>query len=314
MRLGVLALTVACSVPVASSPSTSPSSASLSEGAAPETNATVEPVELEPVDPPGAEPIAPGPPAFEPTAFSVEVSGHGRPVILIPGLACPGSVWRDTVAHLADAETHVLTLSGFAGRPAIAGPPIATARAELATYIRDHKLDHPVVIGHSLGGLLAYALATAEPDLVGPIVAVDEPLGWCSADQLASAQARRDSWARMSAYDFGQTIREFFEPMARDPATLAPIVAEALRSDPRTVGDATYELCAIDLRPDAVKLTAPVLAILADGPYQRMIRTQLASIPDREVVVVPHTRHFVMLDEPRAFFAALDAFLAEHPR
>lgn len=314
MRLGVLALTAACSVPVASSPSTSPSSASVAEAAPPETTAPVEAIELPPADPPEAEPIAPAPPAFEPTAFSVEITGHGRPVILIPGLACPGSVWRDTVAHLEDAETHVLTLSGFAGRPAIADPPIATARAELATYIRDRKLDHPVVIGHSLGGLLAYSLAIAQPDLVGPIVVVDEPLGWCSADQLPSARARRDGWARMSPYDFNQVIREFFEPMARDPAVLAPIVAEALRSDPRTVGDATYELCAIDLRPDAAKLTAPVLAILADGPYQRMIRAQLASVPDHEVVVVPHTRHFVMLDEPRAFFTALDAFLTAHPR
>jgi hypothetical protein len=58
------------------------------------------------------------PAAFTPTSFGVEVSGAGRPVILIPGLGCPGSIWQATVAHLAPAaQVHVLTLAGFAGRP-----------------------------------------------------------------------------------------------------------------------------------------------------------------------------------------------------
>ena len=34
--------------------------------------------------------------------FQVQVTGHGRPVILIPGLSCPGEVWDSTVAHYKD--------------------------------------------------------------------------------------------------------------------------------------------------------------------------------------------------------------------
>src|SRR5262245_8317806 len=50
---------------------------------------------------------------FKPVAFHVEVKGHGRPIVLIPGLGCPGEVWDDVVAHLGDDyESHVLTLSG----------------------------------------------------------------------------------------------------------------------------------------------------------------------------------------------------------
>ena len=40
-------------------------------------------------------------PKFKPVAFSDEVKGSGgRPIILIPGLGCPGSVWDETVAFL----------------------------------------------------------------------------------------------------------------------------------------------------------------------------------------------------------------------
>src|SRR5262247_3500923 len=41
--------------------------------------------------------------------FAVTVTGHGPPVILIPGLASSGDVWKSTVAHLANSYTcHVL--------------------------------------------------------------------------------------------------------------------------------------------------------------------------------------------------------------
>src|SRR5213078_1825733 len=104
------------------------------------------------------------------TSFRVEVSGHGRPILFIPGLASPGAAWKTTVAHYQDRYTcHVLSLAGFAGAPAISEPLIATVRRELAQYIRDQHLDKPIVVGHSLGGTLTLDLASHEPGLVGPI-------------------------------------------------------------------------------------------------------------------------------------------------
>ena len=255
-------------------------------------------------------------PIFTPTSFGVEVSGAGRPVILIPGLGCPGSIWKATVAHLAPAaQTHVLTLSGFAGRPPIDPPLVATVRTELATYIRDRHLDHPVVIGHSLGGFVAYWLAATEPDLVGPIVAVDEPPAIGAMPGGAKAAAgMRDSWKQMPPKEFAAATRQFFSEMANAPSQLEPLLAEIQRSDQRAMADAFYELFSTDIRADLPKITAPLLAILADSPYQKFIADQLTPIPHHEVVTLPHTKHIVMYDDPAGFDRALDAFLAAHPR
>jgi N-formylmaleamate deformylase len=254
--------------------------------------------------------------AFEPTAFAVEVSGTGRPVILIPGLGCPGSIWKDTVAHLAPvAQTHVLTLSGFAGRPPIDKPLVATARAELATYIRDRHLDHPVVIGHSLGGFLAYWIAATEPGLLGPVIAVDAvPAIGAFPGATDSGAQMRDGWKKMSADEFAAATRQFFGTMANDPVQLQPLLAEILRSDQRAMADAFYELFSTDIRADLPNIDAPVLAIIADSPYQKFIGEQLAPVPQHEVVVVPRTKHMVMYDDPAGFFRAVDAFLAAHPK
>src|SRR5476649_2540804 len=89
------------------------------------------------------------------TSFRVEVSGHGRPMILIPGLSSSGDTWKTTVARYQDRfRCHVLTLAGFAGVAPIKAPMLAAVRTELADYIRREHLDHPIV-GHSLGGTLA---------------------------------------------------------------------------------------------------------------------------------------------------------------
>jgi pimeloyl-ACP methyl ester carboxylesterase len=266
-----------------------------------------------------AEPARPAQPAkpvaaFVPTSFGVEVSGTGRPVILIPGLGCPGSIWKDTVAHLAPtAQTHVLTLAGFAGRPPIDKPLIATVRAELAIYIRDRHLDHPVVIGHSLGGFLTYWLAASEPDLVGPVIAVDAvPAIGAFPGALDEGAKMRDAWKRMSAEQFAASTRQFFTTMASDPKQLEPLLTEILRSDQRTMADAFYELFSTDIRADLPRIKAPVLAIVADSPYQKFIGEQLTPVPQHEAVTIPHTKHIVMYDDPAGFFRALDAFLAAH--
>ncbi len=260
---------------------------------------------------------ASAPVPFAPTSFSVAVSGrpHGRPIILIPGIGCPGSVWADTVAHFPDAESHVLTLAGFAGRAPISGPLSATVRAELATYIRDRQLDHPIVIGHSLGGFIAFWLAAAEPDLVGPTITVDafpalgpDPGAVAGVTQLAA------SWKAMRAPDFASVTRDMFLAMATNAKQIEPVIADVLRSDRRAFADAFVEHFATDLRGDLGHIRTRVLVVLADGPYQDIIRDQVSGIRSREVVVLPRTRHFVMFDDPAGFFRVVDAFLAKPDR
>jgi pimeloyl-ACP methyl ester carboxylesterase len=107
-------------------------------------------------------------------SFRVQVSGSGRPMILIPGLASSGETWDTTVARYRTRFTcHVLTVAGFAGVPPIDGPLLPAVRRDLAEYIRAQKLDRPIIVGHSLGGTIALTLAIEHPDLVGPLVIVD---------------------------------------------------------------------------------------------------------------------------------------------
>lgn len=250
---------------------------------------------------------------FVPTAFSVEVHGRGRPVILIPGLGCSSSVWRDTVHHLHGYQTHALTLAGFAGTPRIDGPLIKTTVDELVHYIRAHHLAHPVIIGHSLGGFVAYALAAREPGLVGPVVVVDAGAAGGTIDEDA-ARAARAFWRDASDAQFARQIKEQFGQMSNRPERLAPLLTEIARSDRRAIGDAVYELAVTTVGDDLARIRAPVLVVLADGSLQQEYRRQAHLVREHQIVVLPRTGHFVMLDDPQGFFAAVDDFLTEHSR
>src|SRR5476651_793687 len=81
--------------------------------------------------------------AATPAAFTVDVTGQGQPIILIPGLASSGEVWQSTVARLCGPQTkrqcHVLTLAGFAGVTPIAGDLLAQTEQQLSDYIVAQK-------------------------------------------------------------------------------------------------------------------------------------------------------------------------------
>ncbi len=249
---------------------------------------------------------------FKPVAFSARVTGHGRPVIFIPGLGCPGEVWADTVAHLGDDyEAHVLTLAGFAGTEPIDEPLSAAVRRDLTRYIRSRHLREPIVVGHSMGGFIAYWIASYHPELVGPVIVVDA--GPALSGDLDLAKALRARWKHASDDEFAAGMRAAFSAMTSVPKKMEPVIAAVTRSDRRAIGDAVFEMVTTDLTDRVKDITAPVLVIAADGSYQQRIRAQIETIPDHAMVVLPRTRHFVMYDDPEGFWKLIDKFLGEHP-
>lgn len=270
--------------------------------------------------------------AAEPTAFNVKVSGHGRPMILIPGLACTGEVWNDTVAHFRDRyECHVLTLAGFGGTPARSGdaPVLATVREELAAYIRERHLDQPLVIGHSLGGFLALDLATHHPELPGRLVIVDSlPFimgimgpGATLADAKQMATATASSFAQMDRETYARMIRQGpnGSTMAAKDADLDRIIGWGTASDGATVGRAMTEMYTTDLRADLAKIKAPTLVLAAwvgYAPYsshafiEKTYGEQYAGLKGTKLEITDTARHFIMLDEPEWLHRQVENFLA----
>jgi pimeloyl-ACP methyl ester carboxylesterase len=263
----------------------------------------------------------------KPPSFHVEITGHGKPMILIPGFASSGKTWDSTVGHYKDQyECHVLTLAGFAGEPRIEAPFLETVRKDLAAYIRENKMNKPVIVGHSLGGVLALWLAEQEPDLVGPLVIVDSlPFLAGVMDPGATAESVKAQAEQMRKIYSGPPTDQTekmgemaVKAMVTSPADFEMIMGWTRKSDRVAMGDAMYEMMTTDLRGDLGKITSPTLVLgtwIAYKQYatreavEKNFRTQYANLEGYDFVLSDKARHFVMLDDLDGFFHALDHFL-----
>lgn len=266
--------------------------------------------------------------ASEPKSFAVRVVGRGQPMILIPGLATGGSVWDSTVEHFKDRyEIHVITLAGFAGQPRIDAPLLSTARSEIPAYIRSRKLNCPILVGHSLGGFLALAIAADEPKLIAAVVSVDgvpflpalmNPAA--TVDSMrGQAESIRKRFAGMSPEQYAAQNRSSLASLITASSSVAAVAETGGRSHPAVVGEAVADAMTTDLRPLVSKIEAPVLLIGAGGLMPSEYRTaaskayeaQIASIPRHRFVLAEKSRHFIMIDDPEFLFATMEPFLKE---
>jgi len=266
--------------------------------------------------------------AFTSDRLSVEVIGSGPDVILIPGLASSREVWRPLATRLAATHrVHLIQLAGFAGEPWSHGDGafVAPEVEELARYIRTAGLDHPAVIGHSMGGLSGLLLAQAHPELVGRLMSVDS-LPFFSAmygPQVTAEQARpfadQAATGILSADEatFRAQQAQTAAGLVRDPATRALVVEWSMASDRHALAAALKDVMTTDARPGLAGMTTPVTAVYAsdaDGGAPAAMADGLwaheyAALRGVTLIRVDGSRHFIMADQPARFDALVDEFL-----
>jgi pimeloyl-ACP methyl ester carboxylesterase len=260
-------------------------------------------------------------------AFDVSVSGTGQPVILIPGLSTTGAVWDATVVRLRDRyQLHAVTLAGFGGPEAVGEPFLPRVAAAIIEYTKARGLERPVLVGHSLGGFLAFMVAADAPGLFGGVIAVDGvPFLPALSDPAATASGRaaqagtiKSLYASLTRDQFLAQNRLALTAMITDPVDVERAVRWSGEADPAAVGVAISELLTTDLRPRLRAIRAPVLLIGALGAAPESIRpairagyvAQVASAAGASVVFADRARHFVMLDDPSFFHTTVESFLA----
>lgn len=264
---------------------------------------------------------------FTPTRFSVEVTGSGPDVVLIPGLGTSRAVWSRLADGLAATHRlHLVQVRGFAGEPAgdAEGPLLATLTSELGHYIAAENLDRPAVIGHSMGGLVGLMLARSEPDKVGRLMIV-ESLPFFSVIFAPSAtaesiepQARalHDQNLQMDDATFIAQQNAGVRTLVRNADYWQQITDWTVRSDRRILTQALYELMTTDMRASVAGLAVPVTVVYAYHPamgdasaVDALYRAAYSEATGVTFARVDDAFHFVMLDQPEVFAGIVADFL-----
>jgi N-formylmaleamate deformylase len=258
-------------------------------------------------------------------AFKVNVYGKGHAIILIPGYACSGEVWNETVKDLkGHYQLHVLTLAGFAGVPAIDSPVLQTAKDALIQYVKENHLDKPVLIGHSLGAFMCLWVASEEPLLFSKIICVDGvpflpaitnstiTVNTVKNNPAYSRKTVASRFANIQGNTFSEDQFKLMKTMVSDTAHARLITKWTIQSDPKTLTNAYVEMSNTDLREQIAKIKIPVLVLAStygnSATSQKIFSDQYSNLTNKVIIVAP-TKHFIMYDNPFWFRGQVENFL-----
>lgn len=237
-------------------------------------------------------------------------SGAALPVVFVHGLAGDHQVWRAQVEALAPSRRVVtLDLHGMGlSEPSATGDySVPSFAADVVAVTRALRLERFVLVGHSLGGVVLVEVARTAPDRVAALFLAD-PAGDLSQIPKAGAEA----WLRGFEPERYEVFREewFGEMLKAALPFVRDQVLATMRHTPQpVVAAAAHGLFAHDPKPGLTALTCPAAAIVTaenQEPFslhkiQPRIRAQL----------LPRVSHWVMMDDPEAFNAAMLQFLQE---
>jgi len=263
-------------------------------------------------------------------SFHVEVSGTGRPIVLIPGYACTGDIWDETVGQL-DPKCHVFSLPGFGGIPGInTDNYLSDVTSGIKKYIRENDLRNAILIGHSLGGLIALSIATDGELNLEKVVCIDAwPFTPAAIDPLASIESSKTMAQAYFKYDsipLGITYsgtreqtKPYIQVLTKCSDKVEILLDMTMKSEDRICKQAMYEMFTTDLREELKKISVPVLILGTWFAYRTYgisaqsmtdaFEGQYKNLGKKEIFVHSDSRHFIMFDAPEWFSFHLLRFI-----
>ncbi len=260
--------------------------------------------------------------------LSVSLAGDesAPPLVLLHGLAERRQVFDWLAAALAPHLRLVaLDLPGFGSSPPLAGGgfDLGAVCARIEAALAELGLDRPAMLGHSLGGGVAVRYAAERPGALRALALV-APAG------LIATGAVRPSWRRPRVHALGRTALRAAIPMiaasrglrgrafARvvgDPHALGAALARELlmgAAQGRSTPAAGIEIVYAGLRDRLDALTLPTLVVW--GGRDRVVSPRYAeplrdALPDGRLLLLPHSGHVPMCEEPGALAAAVRELL-----
>lgn len=244
---------------------------------------------------------------------AIEQTGMGLPVVFIHGCCQSSAYWEPTLRHLATQGMGGLApdLPGFAGSADLPGPYTMEAYADgLADFLAARGIDNVLLVGGSMGGVVAQHFVLRHPNRVARLLLV--ATGAATADP-AGALLKADA----------------MEAGAWDEATVAPIVAGFFHTPPAEVDVVRYRQIARQARQTAAvqaarsnaqsstfnrlrEIGVPVLIIQVRHDRARTPEhgaLMRAQIPQAELAVLEGSGHTPQLEQPDAFRALAVPFL-----
>ncbi len=228
------------------------------------------------------------------------------PLVFVHGAGDSHLLWNGQLAAFADVTRAIaLDLPGHGRSHGAGRATILDYALTVRAFLDALKIDRAILVGNSMGGAIAQSLAVEFPARVVGLALVGTGAKLRVAPQFLQGLAT----------DFETTARvlveNYFAPNA-SPHLRAKSLEQLVRTG-SIVAFGDFAACdTFDLRERIPTISAPTLVLC--GAQDKMTPPRASEylaqhIPRAQLVILPDAGHLPMLEQPRAFDAALCAWL-----
>lgn len=238
--------------------------------------------------------------------------GAGTTIVLLHGLGGSSRDWHQTAERLAAHHRVVmLDLPGH-GQSRMPEPfSLEAAAASLDRALAGIPGGPVILVGHSLGGLVAAAEASEHPERIRGLILVEAAL----RPQIPEEQ-RAGLLDRLEG-DYPAVLHDAYLSFGRDSAQGGMLARRAATFDPQMMRRWIRLAWAAEVTEQVTRLGVPVLAVLSERSWAaaepwEVVADSLgyAGVSRLRATRVPDCGHFIMLDQPARLAAIVAGFAA----
>lgn len=253
-------------------------------------------------------------PENPPISLYTSKSGHGQPLVFIHGWAASHRFWKNQIQQFQTAYqvlAYDLRGHGDSDKPP-KGYEISNHITDLETLLAQEKITNPILIGHSLGGMIALQYALESPNTPRALVLVGTnpyPVPTLKRSIQFSFLSWIISLSRSRAAKF--TRSQIFGPEV-DPKLVDWVNQDSLRTPTHVIRQTLKAVKGFNVIDALPEIRCPVCII--NGEFETAVDSETVTLmlqlmPQSEFVSIPGSGHNVMLEQAIAFNSALASFL-----
>ena len=251
--------------------------------------------------------------------MNVIVSGVGRSIVLIHGLGWDCTLWTRQIRRLSSHYAIIAgDTRGHGGSDKPPGPYTINQFTDDWAALLEHLRAGPaLILGFSLGGMIAQRLAVTRPELVGALIlaSTTSRIPPNSREHMESRlSAMRDQGPAAAAEIAAKSVYSATW-RANNPDLLAAFVKWRAGQDQNGLMNAMLATTEFDVSAKLDQIKVPTLVIT--GAEDTLIRPDAQAdiakrIPGAQHEVIQEAGHMASIEAPDAFNRIVDGFLARH--
>jgi non-heme chloroperoxidase len=237
---------------------------------------------------------------------------NGTPIIFLHGYTDSWHSFEDVLSRFS-SEYHAIALSqrghGDSDRPA--SYEFKDFAADVAQFIRKKDLGRCIIVGHSLGGLIAQQVALDYPELTKGIVIVSSAPSFADnagvPEFIEEVMKLSDPIERRFAEDFQKSTLAH----SISPDFLNLYIDETAKVPARVWKSIASEIGKTDYRNSLKKITVPVLVLWGSNDTYCLKDDQdqfTNNLPSSTLIIYEGTGHALHWEQPAKFVQDVTVF------